>query len=404
MNIGNGYHLTYCSNIHPGEEWEKVFANLKSHIPALKAKLAPDKSFGIGLRLSDVASRELIKNDTLAEFKSWLKTNDAYVFTINGFPYGGFHRQVVKDDVHKPDWTTQQRVDYTLRLCNILAELLPAGMDGGISTSPLSYKPWLKGDKNLIESAFKKGCVHYAMVANEMARIKRETGKVLHLDIEPEPDGLIENTREVKAFYAEWLLPEGVRYLTTTFKISESESEQILRTHIQLCYDVCHFAVAYENPRIVFEELQKAGIKVGKIQISAALKAALSENIKERARVAEKLTPFAESTYLHQVIERDGKGNLTQYTDLSIALGHINKPEAREWRTHFHVPIFLNDYQMLQSTQEDIVNVLKILKQHIFTTNLEIETYTWDVLPPDMKLGIQASIQREMEWVLHQMN
>ena len=139
MNTRYG-QLTYCSNIHPGESWEDHFAQLQQHVPLIKARVNPDGRFGIGLRLSNTASLELKNEETLSSFIEWLNENDCYVFTMNGFPYGSFHNTIVKDKVHAPDWTTQDRVDYTIRLAEILSKLLPKDMEGGISTSPLSYR------------------------------------------------------------------------------------------------------------------------------------------------------------------------------------------------------------------------------------------------------------------------
>ncbi|HZX74484.1 MAG TPA: xylose isomerase, partial [Cyclobacteriaceae bacterium] len=146
MNTPHG-HLTYCTNIHPGESWVDHFGALRQHIPEVKKRVSPNQPFGIGLRLSDLASRDLIKDENLSQFIQWLKTEDCYVFTMNGFPYGGFHRTKVKDHVHTPDWTTYNRVEYTIRLFDILSNLLPKGMEGGISTSPLSYRLWHTEDK-----------------------------------------------------------------------------------------------------------------------------------------------------------------------------------------------------------------------------------------------------------------
>lgn len=247
------YIVTYCSNIHPGETWSQVFANLEQYIPPLKARLAPKEPFGIGLRLSDLAAKELLQGNALEQFQSWLSDRDLYVFTLNGFPFGGFHHQVVKDKVYAPDWETRSRLDYTLNLTKILAVLLPEGSDGGISTLPLSYKLW-HTNKEII---FKEGSINLASVTAEMTRIHEKTGKLLHLDLEPEPDGLLENTVEV-----------------------------------------------------------------------------------------------------------------------------------------------IDDYQFLQSTQDDLVAVLNLLQDNPVCNHLEIETYTWDVLPPQMKLDLLASIKREYEWVL----
>lgn len=394
------FHLTYCSNIHPGESWLEVFANLEKYIPELKLRLSPTEPFGIGLRLADIAAKELLESNELAQFKAWLTQHNLYVFTLNGFPYGGFHRQVVKDQVYAPDWSTQERVNYTLNLAKILAVLLPEELDGGISTVPLSYKPWWKKDQANFEVVLKESCLNIASVILEMIRISEETGKILHIDLEPEPDGLIENTSEVIDFYQNWLLPIGGNYLSEKLNIEQHLAETKLLEHVRVCYDTCHFSVEYEEPQSVFVRLQSAGIKIGKIQISAAIKLKIPADVEKRSLIVERLRPFAESTYLHQVIERRNDGTLHHYPDLITALPHLEQSLAEEWRTHFHVPIFIHDYQILQSTQDDIATVLHLLQTNNACSHLEIETYTWDVLPSEMKIDLLTSIQREYEWVL----
>ncbi|MBF9254487.1 metabolite traffic protein EboE [Pontibacter sp. 172403-2] len=404
MYLDNGYHLTYCTNIHPGESWDEVFRNLQEYLPPLKKNLSPDKPFGIGLRLSDLASRELLAGKRLADFKVWLQDNGLYVYTMNGFPFGGFHQQVVKDAVHKPDWTTRERVDYTIRLAHILAAILPEELDGGISTSPLSYKPWHRHDEAALDAMFRTSCLHLAEVVLELQGIKSETGKTIHIDIEPEPDGVLEDTEEFISFYNNRLLPIGIEKLKAASGISEGEAAEAIRTHIQLCYDVCHFALVYEQPADTFAKLQEAGIRIGKIQLSSALKVMLPVSMEERQRIADQLAPFAESTYLHQVVERNESNRLTHYTDLPQALKQIAKPEAKEWRTHFHVPLFTSTYNGLQSTQDAVAEVLELLQHNHLTNHLEAETYTWEVLPEDMKKELHASLQRELEWVLQKIN
>lgn len=407
MYLGNNYHLTYCTNIHPGESWESVFDSLKKNILDIKKDISPDSPFGIGLRLSDLASRELMDGNKLLLFKKWLNENDLYVFTMNGFPYGGFHGQVVKDAVHKPDWTSKERVDYTIRLCNILAELLPEGIEGGISTSPLSYKPWFADNERAKEFTWSIGCRNLIQVISAMDIIYQTSGKIIHLDMEPEPDGLIENTKETIDFFVNRLLPAG-RVALNKVIISSTENEiqnthtdedvsdEIIRRHFRVCYDVCHFAIEFEKPADVFAELEKAGIQIGKIQISAALKADLS---KSRSEILKELSPFVESTYLHQVIEQDAGGKLIRYNDLPKALETIYSSKGREWRTHFHVPLFISRYGELESTQSEIIEVLDLLKNKQICSHLEIETYTWEVLPEELKLDLKESILRELRWV-----
>lgn len=403
MFLDKGYHLTYCTNIHPGETWSEVFQALKTYLPPLKKQLSPDKPFGIGLRLSSKGSEELLEDDHLQEFKHWLKEQDLYVFTMNGFPYGGFHNQSVKDQVHRPDWTTTDRLTYTVLLARILAELLPEGMEGGISTSPLSYKPWLlEEDQQRVRYVYTQSTQHLAMLVEALVKLKQETGKSIHVDIEPEPDGLLENSKEVINYYREWLVPVGVKHLQESkdLQLSKEEAQKSIYNHLQLCYDVCHFALAYEKPAEAFAKLRDAGIKIGKLQLSAALKTMLPEDLKTRGEIAETMAIFSEGTYLHQVVEKDKDGELTQYPDLTFALQHIRKPNIVEWRTHFHVPLFTREYNGLQSTQEDILEVLQLLQQSPVTQHLEVETYTWEVLPKELKKDLSESIHRELEWVI----
>ncbi|MEL4896393.1 metabolite traffic protein EboE [Crocosphaera sp. Alani8] len=394
------YHLTYCSNIHPGEDWGDVFNNLQTYIPKLKKELAPDQPFGIGLRLASRASETLLQGDYLSQLKNWLTKEDCYVFTLNGFPYGGFHGQVVKDEVYRPDWCDSDRLSYSERLVKILAALLPETIDGGISTMPLSYKPWWTSDQSQTTRLFEGSTFHLAQIAAQMAQVEETTGKLLHLDLEPEPDALLENTDEMVAFFQNWLLPVGGEYLEKTYGVTPITAETWLRRYIRVCYDTCHFAVEYEDPALALAKFEKAGILIGKFQISSAIRISVPEERSQRQLLRQHLEPFAESTYLHQVIEQQADGTLNHYQDLGDALPELINTSAKEWRTHFHVPIFIDRYPPFASTQDHITAILQKLDQVPQCNHLEIETYTWEVLPPEMKLDIFTSIKREYEWVI----
>ncbi|MDR7131545.1 hypothetical protein J2X69_003909 [Algoriphagus sp. 4150] len=399
----SGFHLTYCSNIHPGESWELTFENLKKYIPEIRERLNVEKPFGIGLRLSHEASLLLEKDEHLAEFQRWLNSENAYVFTLNGFPYGDFHRTTVKDQVHFPDWTTTDRRDYTIRSFHILSKLLPEGLDGGISTSPVSYRHWFKSETEL-NDGMEIATKHLLEIVAELAEIKKQTGKSLHLDIEPEPDGILENSDEMVWLFTHWLLPMGKPWLAERLAISEDQAEKAIKEHIQVCYDVCHFAIVYEKPADTFAKFEQAGIRIGKIQISAALKVMIPAEPEVRDLVKLSLLPFEESTYLHQVVGRGKDGHLTSFSDLPDALKELNSADAEEWRIHFHVPVFMDNYGVLSSTQDQISIVLnEILKNHSLTNHLEVETYTWEVLPENIRLSLGESISRELAWVTEKM-
>ena len=347
MLVGDGLHLTYCTNIHPANGWEAVQESLRAHAPALKARLSPDAPFGIGLRLSGAESEELLSDGRLAAFRAWLDSEGLYVFTLNAFPHGAFHGQPVKAEVHAPDWRSDERVAYTLRMAEILEALLPDGMTGTISTSPLSYAPWLDGDGLA-------ACTRNVRRVSDALR-----GTRIALAIEPEADGALATVDDVVRWW-----PDGLENVT-------------------VCFDACHSAVAYEEPEEALDALDAAGIRVGKAQLSAALTVP--------AGAHEQLRAFADPIYLHQVTER---GTNRSWPDLPEALADDGTRE--EWRVHFHVPIFVERYGELWSTQEHLERCIR----RVQTSHLEIETYTWDVLPPDLKASSVDSIAREYEWVL----
>ena len=398
MQTAPHQYLTYCTNIHPANGWAAVLENLKCYALPLKAALAPDVPFGLGLRLSGDESREVLTGDHLPRFADFLEEHGLRVCLINGFPHGPFHRQAVKDQVHAPDWRTSERVAYTKRLVRVLTHLLPGGIDGGISTNPLSYRPWFSGEPD--EATWELLTRHVVDVAEDLVVAHRTSGKTIHLDLEPEPDGLLDNSADLVHFFQEWLLPVGAPMLARSLGVSREEAEELLLAHVRVCWDTCHAAVAYEEPTDVLARYERAGIQVGRVQISSALDVTLPPNPDVRHRLAAALAPFAESTYLHQVTQKNHDGSLHAFTDLDEALPAIDDPAAAAWRIHFHVPIFAQNFGVFGSTQSGIVQTLELLHERPFTQHLEIETYTWDVLPEPLRLPLAESTRREFEWVL----
>jgi hypothetical protein len=391
------FHLTYCTNIHPANGWEAVLANLEHYAPQLKARFSPSAPFGLGLRLSAREARELLEGDRLQSFRSFLDDQGLYVALINGFPHGAFHGTVVKAEVYAPDWRDGARVRYTEDLIQILRRLLPDGAEGGISTAPLSYKAWMAVDDR---TAWDSVTRHVVRVAETLVRVKEADGRTIHLDIEPEPDCSLENTDETLAFFTQRLLPAGAPLLAAAMGIGEDEARQRLLEHIQVCFDCCHFAVEYEDAAGAIERLRAAGIRIGRVQLSSALRVQFPANAAAAAETAARLEPFADAVYLHQVVE-DSSGALRRYPDLSDALSRANEAAAKEWRIHFHVPLFTRSYDRFESTQDYVRDVLGTVLRTGATRHLEIETYTWDVLPAGLKRDLLESIAREYEWVLN---
>jgi sugar phosphate isomerase/epimerase len=396
IDQGRSVDLTYCTNIHAADGWPAVFANLRHYAPALKARLGPGTRFGVGLRLSARDVAELRSEYHLETFRAFLQDEGLYVALINGFPYGPFHGTAVKAAVYAPDWRDPARARYTLDLVEALSALLPPEMDGGISTAPISYKAWMGAGTDSDWQAVIRNIVS---VARSLYQTRDERGLQIHLDIEPEPDCVIENTDEAIDFFEQRLLLDGGPLLAAAMGVSASAAERLLREHVRICFDCCHVSVEHEDPLTALKRLTSAGIGIGRVQLSSALRVDVPSDRAEATKIFHRLKPFADSTYLHQVICRHRDNRLVHAADLDDALA---SDMSGEWRVHFHVPLFEDEYDGLASTRQDVQRVIDEARQNPFTTHLEIETYTWEVLPAAIKLNLLDSIAREYEWVLGQ--
>ncbi len=375
MELKHGLHLAYCTNIHRGEDWTQTFDSLKTDVMSVRDRVSTGKAYAIGLRLSDLASRELSESSTLQAFQQWLADENCYVFTINGFPFGDFHGTRVKEQVYVPDWTSEARLEFTCRLFDLIAMLVPDGVEGSVSTSPGSFKEFITEESQ--EQAIRDNlwrCVEH------IAALSDSTGKTLHLGLEPEPLCWIENTAEVITFFEQME--------------NEHPDDARLRRHLGVNYDTCHLAVEYEEPHEAIGRLVAAGIRISKLHLSAAMK------MEPTGPVRAQLEKFKEDVYLHQVIERLPDGRLVRHRDLDVALAEKN--DAREWRVHFHVPLHSPDGDWFTSTRDHIEGVFDLIKADpSLCSHLEMETYTWEVLPGDLKnRDVVDQLVGEYDWTL----
>jgi len=392
--------LTYCTNIHAGESWDEVESSIAQYAVPLRDRLAPSQPFAIGLRLSAIAAEQLLTGDRLQTFKDFLDRHGLYVAVINGFPYGSFHGGAVKSKVFAPDWRDPARARYTLNLAQILSHLLPPDMEGGISTMPLSYKPWLA---EAVSNRWPAILHNLIDVVCSLIAIRNENGCMIHLDIEPEPNGLVENISELIEFFDGPPGTEAVSMLAHRLSIPLSEARTLWLDHVRVCFDTCHMAIEFEDPIDALQQLTSRGIRIGRVQISSALRVPFDGSDEARTQFVAQLAPFADHVYLHQVIERRADGTLIRYADLDQAVAAARDNAPSEWRIHFHMPIFTERYGTLLSTQEDNRRVLEAVLESDITRHLEIETYTWGVLPAPLKIDLLSSIEREFQWVLNEL-
>jgi sugar phosphate isomerase/epimerase len=390
---GGTVHLTYCTNIHKGESWAETRAALEAHLPVIKARLSPAAAMGVGLRLSALAARELAEGEELARFRAWLAGAGLYVFTINGFPYGPFHGTRVKQEVYQPDWGRPERVAYTKLLAEHLAALLPEepGLEGSISTVPLTFRPLAAADLRLLPTMV----LNLLQAVADLVEVERRTGRRIALALEPEPHCLLETVEEAVTFLLQRILaPEPVAIFARMAGLPYAGAEAVLRRHLGVCLDVCHAAVEFEDPGAALGRLEAAGIAVPKLQLSAAL-----EVPEVGADTVARLARFEDGVYLHQVVERGPRGRLRRFLDLADAFAEAASAQGRTWRVHCHVPVFVERLDGLGSTQATLAEVLAIQRRRPISRHLEVETYTFDVLPPELRApGVDEAIARELEW------
>ena len=381
MQIKEGIHLAYCTNIHRGEGWKETFQGLKEYSLKVKDKVSSTDPFAIGLRLGYKAAIELSEESSgrLDEFIQWLDVNNCYVFTINGFPYGQFHGARVKEQVYRPDWTSNSRLEYTNLLFNILSKILPDGISGSVSTLPGSFKEFIANEDEQSEMIVNNlgRCGHY------INQLCEKTGKDLHLGLEPEPLGWFENTPETISFFERFRSVHGDNFDSV----------------IGVNYDTCHLAIEYEDAIDSLSLFSKNNIRISKFHLSSALK------LKPNQVAIDTLKAYQEDVYLHQVIGKLNNGRIMRYKDLPDAINEFDPDlnDYSEWRVHFHIPLHASPGGIFDDTRDHITDTLKVLAadpeicQHI-----EMETYTWEVLPKSMQSNnVVEQLSLEYEWTLN---
>ncbi len=377
--------LAYCTNVHAGADLDATVANLQQYAVAVKSRFAPDNPMGIGLWLAAPAARGLIEEGRTAWLADWLAETGLLPFTLNGFPFGDFHQPVVKHRVYRPTWLQSERVAYTLDLIQILDKLLPVGKEGSISTLPIAWgNPQPDSDQLQLAAA---NLVH---VAEQLARLEDASGRLIYLCLEPEPGCVLQSSDEVVQFFEQHLMPKN-------------RPEDVSR-YLRVCHDICHSAVMFEEQDETLTKYSAAGLRVGKVQVSSSVRVPFDQlDGEQRVSALDQLAAFAEDRYLHQTCVRaPDNGAARFYEDLSDALADVEDGSRlrSEWRVHFHVPIYLEQFGQIRTSRDEIQKCLRAAVKCPELTHFEVETYAWSVLPTELQqTELSAGIAREMAWL-----
>ena len=360
--------LSYCTNVHPAEDFDGVVRQLREYAGPIRRSVGLE-TLGVGLWLPAGLARQLAGSaEDRTALRDVLDVEGLQLHTVNAFPYGGFHNDVVKLDVYKPTWAERERLEYTLDCAEVLAALLPEDTAGSISTLPLAWRePWTKDDDDAATSAF-------AELSSRLRELRERTGRTVRVAVEPEPGCILDTVADVVG----WLEPRIERGIDPEF--------------VGLCVDTCHLAVSFADPGGAVRLIDCAGLRVVKVQASAALHVTDPSNPAAR----EALAGFVEPRYLHQVRESQPSGVIPA-DDLDEALRDL--PGESAWRVHFHIPL----HHVPAAPLETTVDVLRQtvadvgLLPYAAEVHLDIETYTWSVLP-GASVGITDGIAAEIAW------
>jgi hypothetical protein len=382
---GEPLWLGYGMNVHPGGDVETTLDAIRSTVLPLKRRLGVDSTFGLAVRWSAEGVEQLLAHPAWQNvLREQLRANDLAIFTGNAFVHGEFHGQSLKEEVYRPPWSDPRRLAYTLRFAGLLAALSEEGARLSLSTSPCSWGVWPWRVEEMRACA-----VHLVACARGLRQIEDRTGVRVVLGLEPEPGCVLQRADQVLDYFAAPLAEAMGR-------------DEALRDHLGICYDVCHQAVEWEDVESSLAALQASGIPVAKVQASCALE--LPDPQDPRGR--EALRQFDEPVYLHQVGARDADGRVWVAPDLGDVLDDPDWHARGPWRSHFHVPVFRAEaVPPLRTTQPELARALRRVAAGGLTRHVEIETYTWDVLPEAERAAgsgfdLVEALARETEYVL----
>lgn len=379
----NPLPLSYCTNVHPGLTVAQVERGLTEFtVPAGQRFGSP---LAAGLWLAQPVIRELLSEpDGAKRFAARVAELGLCTYTLNAFPFGDFHSERVKENVYLPDWTQPSRLEYSWECARVLAELiratLPSGAEGSLSTVPLGFKTLAT------EAGFEVNCIRNLIeFAKRLARLEAETGQTIRLAIEPEPCCVLETTAETITFF----------HRLRDVAVSEGVLDAVER-YLGVCYDVCHQSVEFEDVAESIASLARERIRINKVHITCALQLT-HPGANDAAR--EALAHFVEPRYLHQTFARSASGDVRRVLDLTAELARTPPSDFAEadcWRIHFHVPVDAERIGPLETTRADLKKALAAVTKLDDAPHLEVETYTWNVLPGGDKPDLVSGLTREL--------
>ena len=400
-----GSPIGYCTNVHAGTDLAQILANLQGCALRVREHLGKQE-LGIGLWFSQAAALEMLagssveKERRIGEFRDGLSRMGLVPYTLNGFPQKDFHQSVVKHRVYEPAWWEPERFEYTKQLVSILDALLPLGVGGSISTLPISWSHTDDSPGEVGLTVQQQAADQLLELALHLHGLYEQSGRRIVIALEPEPGCLFTDHASLRSFYERFWSEPAI----------DSKRAAIAREYLTICHDICHSAVMAEDQKLAIELDRRLGIRVGKVQVSSAIRVDWAgKSHEERVLALEQLGLFAEDRYLHQTLVIKSDGSKELFEDLPKLLSRVRGGEVQwldgcQWRIHFHVPIYAERLGAIDSTRGEILNFLDCVRDHgdwfDGSEQYEVETYAWSVLPKSLASEtLDVGISRELRWL-----
>jgi len=410
---GRSVRLGYCMNLHAAQTLSGLLQGMRAITLPLRTRLEGSGPFGVGLYLPAALARRLAQPSRAREWgvlRAFLAEHGLDAFTLNAFPYGGFQSEGLKAGVFEPTWLDVKRVAFTLAAAKVAVRLGEGERAGAISISTHTgmHASRVRGEEDL------DGCArNLARCAAALAMLEEESGRRIVLSLEAEPRASCNDTAELATFRAR-LLERGTEVLARERGVAAGRAQGWIERHVGTCLDTCHAAVEFEPPQAALENATASGAPLGKLQFTSALALEAPESNAEARR---RFLALDEPRFLHQVSGRTPRG-LVRAGDLpELARALERDPsgpwsDCDEWRCHFHVPVDLEHLgpRGLGTTRAyaDQVLALALAQPERWGSDelhVEIETYTWDVLPREARGAgeLVDGLEREYRHVIAQL-
>jgi len=371
--------LGYCTNVHAGQTFEEVLFGIENYTSQVCDRIG--ETVAAGLWLGALVIEELTSEpQKIVRLSETLQKHNLPCYSLNAFPFGDFHSERVKKNVYFPNWAEPARLEYTKKCAQVLAQLLPTETEGSISTLPLGFKNTAE-DSTVTQNSFNP----FLDLAESLRQLFEKTGKTIRIAIEPEPLCILETTEETIAFFRQLYA-----------KAEEQGLLETVKTYIGVNYDVCHQAVEFEDVTESIRSLEANGIRINKVHITCALQL---DRPAENGSACEELLHYVEPRYLHQTFAKTQDSKILHRIDLNKEL--IRNPDeeflhAETWRIHFHVPVNAERIGALKTTRPVLREALQTVAALVYAPHLEVETYTWNVLPNAASLDVVEGIAQEL--------